>query len=34
MESAVRLTYHSANDRWPDLFIPGAAGENTEASGG
>jgi hypothetical protein len=25
-ESAVRLTYHSGNDRWPDIFIPGAAG--------
>jgi hypothetical protein len=24
-ESGVRLTYHSANDRWPDIFIPGAA---------
>jgi hypothetical protein len=24
-EGAVRLTYHSSNDRWPDLFIPGAA---------
>ena len=24
-EEAVRLTYHSANDRWPDIFIPGAA---------
>ncbi len=24
-ESAVRLTYHSGNDRWPDIFIPGAA---------
>jgi hypothetical protein len=33
MESAVRLTYHSANDRWPDLFIPGSA-DSTEASGG
>jgi len=22
-EKAVRLTYHSANDRWPDIFIPG-----------
>jgi hypothetical protein len=33
MESAVRLTYHSANDRWPDLFIPGSAA-STEASGG
>jgi hypothetical protein len=25
LESAVRLTHHSANDRWPDIFIPGAA---------
>jgi hypothetical protein len=25
LESAVRLTYHSANDRWPDIFIPGSA---------
>jgi hypothetical protein len=24
-ESAVRLTYHSGNDRWPDIFIPGSA---------
>jgi len=24
-ESAVRLTYHSGNDRWPDIFIPAAA---------
>jgi hypothetical protein len=24
MEKAVRLTYHSANDRWPDIFIPSA----------
>lgn len=23
-ERAVRLTYHSGNDRWPDLFISGA----------
>ena len=23
-ERAVRLTYHSGNDRWPDIFIPGA----------
>lgn len=23
-ETAARLTYHSANDRWPDIFIPGA----------
>ncbi len=25
-ESAVRLTYHSGNDRWPDIFIPSANG--------
>ncbi len=24
-EKAARLTYHSGNDRWPDIFIPGAA---------
>lgn len=24
-EKAARLTYNSANDRWPDVFIPGAA---------
>ena len=24
-ESAVRLTYHSSNDRWPDIFIPSGA---------
>ena len=23
-EKAARLTYNSANDRWPDVFIPGA----------
>jgi hypothetical protein len=23
-ERAVRLSYHSGNDRWPDLFVPGA----------
>jgi Tol biopolymer transport system component len=22
-ETATRLTYHSGNDRWPDIFIPG-----------
>jgi hypothetical protein len=22
-ESAARLTFHSSNDRWPDIFIPG-----------
>jgi hypothetical protein len=25
-ETATRLTYHSGNDRWPDIFIPGASG--------
>jgi hypothetical protein len=24
-DTAVRLTYHSGNDRWPDIFIGGAA---------
>jgi hypothetical protein len=24
-ETAARLTWHSGNDRWPDIFIPGAA---------
>jgi hypothetical protein len=23
-DSAVRLTHHSGNDRWPDIFIPSA----------
>jgi hypothetical protein len=23
-DTAVRLTHHSGNDRWPDIFIPGA----------
>jgi Tol biopolymer transport system component len=30
-EDAVRLTYHSANDRWPDIFIPAAATAQTPA---
>jgi len=30
MDSAVRLTHHSGNDRWPDIFIPSAA----ESGGG
>lgn len=25
-QTATRLTYHSGNDRWPDIFIPGASG--------
>jgi WD40-like Beta Propeller Repeat len=24
-EQAARLTFHSGNDRWPDIFVPGAA---------
>ena len=24
-ENCTRLTFHSGNDRWPDIFIPGAA---------
>ena len=24
-EKAARLTWHSGNDRWPDIFIPGGA---------
>ena len=33
-ETAVRLTYHSGNDRWPDIFLPGtaAATERTPAA--
>jgi Tol biopolymer transport system component len=31
-ETATRLTYHSGNDRWPDIFIPGASGP-TAATG-
>jgi len=23
--TAVRLTYHSGNDRWPDIFMPKTA---------
>jgi Tol biopolymer transport system component len=26
-ESAVRLTHHSGNDRWPDIFIPSAGSD-------
>jgi Tol biopolymer transport system component len=28
-EGAARLTFHSANDRWPDIFIPGTAATAT-----
>lgn len=27
--SAARLTFHSGNDRWPDIFIPAAAAPST-----
>jgi hypothetical protein len=27
---AARLTFHSANDRWPDVFLPGAAASAPE----
>jgi hypothetical protein len=33
-EGAVRLTYHSANDRWPDIFIPGSAPAAGDPRGG
>ena len=29
-EEAARLTFHSGNDRWPDIFIAGAAAAQTE----
>jgi len=31
-EGAVRLTYHSGNDRWPDIFIPGSSAPAVAAS--
>jgi len=31
-DRAVRLTYHSGNDRWPDIFIPGGAGGGRASS--
>jgi WD40-like Beta Propeller Repeat len=34
LEGAVRLTYHSSNDRWPDIFIPGAAPAPAASGGG
>ena len=30
-EKAVRLTYNSGNDRWPDIFIPGQPGTASPA---
>jgi hypothetical protein len=29
-EEATRLTFHSGNDRWPDIFIPGAVAASTD----
>jgi Tol biopolymer transport system component len=31
-EQAARLTFHSGNDRWPDIFVPGAAASGGEAA--
>lgn len=31
-KTAARLTYHSGNDRWPDIFIEGAAGGSKAAA--
>ena len=33
-EQAVRLTYHSGNDRWPDIHVPGSGGEAAPSSDG
>jgi hypothetical protein len=31
-DKAVRLTHNSGNDRWPDLFLPGAASQSATAA--
>jgi hypothetical protein len=31
-EKAARLTFHSGNDRWPDIFIPAAVAEKQSDS--
>jgi len=31
-QDAVRLTYHSGNDRWPDIYIPGGGGAGVAAA--
>jgi WD40-like Beta Propeller Repeat len=31
-DSGARLTFHSANDRWPDIYLPSAAGASGPAS--
>jgi len=33
-EAAARLTFHSGNDRWPDIFIPGAVAATPAPSAG
>jgi len=32
-ETATRLTYHSGNDRWPDIFIAGSGSDSGAVSG-
>jgi WD40-like Beta Propeller Repeat len=32
LEKAIRLTYNSGNDRWPDIFIPGQASDASPAA--
>jgi hypothetical protein len=31
-DKAVRLTHNSGNDRWPDVFLPGAASSQSESA--
>jgi Tol biopolymer transport system component len=33
-EQAARLTFHSGNDRWPDIFVPGAAAAGAKETPG
>jgi Tol biopolymer transport system component len=33
-EQAARLTFHSGNDRWPDIFVPGAAAAGAKQTPG
>jgi Tol biopolymer transport system component len=33
-EDAARLTFHSGNDRWPDIYLPGAAAAAPTAEAG
>lgn len=32
-EAATRLTFHSANDRWPDIFVPSASAARAREGG-